>query len=409
MDHFYYKITDAKALGALLPDLKKSESLILSGDNFFGTSPTKVEAGIICQRFTKHADIQPLESVDPAMGEDLAKLTPSAPESLITHRGWAVHDHPTKSEDYTPMDTSCGDQEEITPDSILTGVSRGDVASLVSAGGLGKSFLTLQNLVDMSCGRETFLTSKPKERKVVYLSLEDSMLNVTNRYKRVFKRMLEKESTKGSEGLSKEQLKWKLKCNLYVYSLPLVLIDNKGVEYPERVFELLQNIQNIDLIVIDTARRFQDLNENDSGQMSSYLRLLESIGKELNCATLLLHHSSKSGTLSKAQGVDVGASVARGSGAIVDNGRGTWVMCKLPKHDAEELNIKDEDRGKYVLLEHEKCNFEQAQPRRILERITGGLLEDMTPVISESDEGFVEDESTPVTPTKEKGIFCVVK
>lgn len=371
----FYKITNASKLKFNFPDTEIFNHLSLVGDEYYGQSDSPVEAGVVALGNRAICELKPVKDTGESFLEDLLSLKATHPDILLNQREWSIRSVTNEAKPVVRMRTDNGDEAEVTKDFILTGIGRGHVASLISPGGVGKSFLTLQCLFNMAIGKATPFTRKTEKRKVVYISLEDCLLDINNRYKKIFRQELKGGCLNTKSGLTNPQLKEVMHENFYVFSDSFVLLNKKGEPSTDRMFEILSGVSDVDLVVVDTARRSHDLNENDSAEMSMYVRLLEEIAKELDCACLLLHHSSKQGVLSKAQGVDTGATAARGSGALVDNGRGTWVMCKLPKNEAKEFGITEEDRGKYVLLEHEKCNSDQAHPRTILERIEGGLLQ----------------------------------
>ena len=51
------------------------------------------------------------------------------------------------------------------------------------------------------------------------------------------------------------------------------------------------------LVVIDTLRRFHQLDENDGGHMAGLLAYMEQLCRENSTTVLFLHHTSKAGAL----------------------------------------------------------------------------------------------------------------
>jgi len=358
----YYKIVNAEKL----PRTKK---LVLVGDSYWGWQSEKVKPGLVLNNNTALAQILPLELKDipPTIQEDLSQLPTSPPEHIFTDRGFCIIDKPIHTTTEVNFDF-CLDAEEYI-DFIITGLEKGEVGSLISAGGTGKSMLGLEMSMKMALGRPSLLSKKPNKRSVCYLSLEDKIKGVSNRTKRIAKHMQLK-----SGDLSE------LKQNLRVIVESINVGSNKVGLDASPILNLFIAKETPDLLIIDTARRLHHLNENDSADMSAFISLLEEVGETLGCAVLLLHHASKSSTGAKARGEEVGSEASRGSGAIVDNGRGTWYLYKMPKKEADERSLSDEERQNYLILEHTKCNAERAQKRKILKRNHCGIIEEVQPV-----------------------------
>ncbi len=358
----YYKITNAKTLRSLIP---QEDGLIFSGDELFGRSDKEIEPGFICKGFSKISEIHPYEAIEAGIKEDLEALTASTPESHITARDCYVTNFPDQTEEEIDMHDTLNSADEHI-DYILTGLEEGEVGSLVSAGGTGKSMLAITKGIQMALGKSSYLTQKSIERRVCYLSLEDKIKGVRNRLRKITRHLK----------LTMEE-KVKVTKNFRVVNKKLIVGTKLDNLTPDPILDLFVGKQTPDLLIVDTARRLNHLNENDSSEMSAFISLLEEIGEELGCVVLLLHHTSKSSTGAKARGEDVGSEAARGSGAIVDNGRGTWYLSKLSRKEADEFELSEDDRQSYVTLDHTKCNAEKSQDRKILKRVEYGILEEV--------------------------------
>lgn len=357
----YYKITNAR----LLPPTPK---LILVGDIYWGYQSKNLKKGILLKDNTTLSEILPvnIKDIPSTVQEDLLNLSASPPEYIFNERGFCIIDKPKYTTAEVDFDLVLSEEESI--DFIITGLEKGEVGSLISAGGTGKSMIGLELSMKMALGLPSLLTNKPTSRNVCYLSLEDKIKGVSNRTKRIAKHMQ----------LKSYDLK-ALKQNLRVIVDSINVGSNKTELNALPILDLFVGKESPDLLIIDTARRLHHLNENDSADMSAFISLLEAVGEHLGCAVLLLHHASKSSTGAKARGEEVGSEAARGSGAIVDNGRGTWYLYKMPRKEADNLNLTEEERQNYLILDHTKCNAERSQKRKILKRNNKGIIVVITP------------------------------
>lgn len=279
-------------------------------------------------------------------------------EDLGLPIGWKINKIKENNASFLDL-TSILDQEKEEFDCILTGLLRGSVGSLISAGGTGKSILSLQLTIDLAYGKKNVFTRNTIPRNTCYISLEDPEIAVKNRLIDILKSR-------------KIENKQPLKDNIKVGVFPGLIFLDKKQNYKEDFIDIFTDDFSPDLIIIDTARRAHTLDENSAGDMNDFLCVLEDVARSLDTAVLLLHHSSKQGMMNKAKGEDTGSTAARGSAVLVDNGRGTWVMSKINKDQAEKFDI--DDRSNYVVIEHTKCNLEKAMPETVLSRGMNGLL-----------------------------------
>ncbi len=383
MKKHYYKITD----GSNIEGINKT-GLLGSGKDLHGWYDTKIEG--ILDIYNKGYPVGSIEPIhDPKEIELYNQQCPKPidPVSLIPRINWSVIERVKESTEIKEIDFDCLDTPEESIQHILTGLERGEVGSLVSSGGTGKSYLALHNSMLMSLGLPSHLSRSQIPRKVLYLSLEDKIKGIRNRARRIFK----------SEQWGENEKKV-IKKNFRAIPTRLCLYDENKDPNWVKINDLFKDKPHPDLLIIDTARRAHNLDENSSGDMNAYMSLLEAIGERYQCAVLILHHTSKAATWGKARGEDVGAGAARGSSAVVDNGRGTWVMVKLPKDYAKGLT--DEERSRCVLLEHEKCNAERALDPAILERTPEGILKPLSDELKNKING--EKEKSKESPSKKE-------
>ena len=257
----------------------------------------------------------------------------------------------------------CGKNRKIDLDFILPGLPRKCVGTLVSPGGTGKSLAILQTAANCVIGKKELLNQSLKKRVVAYISLEDPEEVLNNRMHDLYHQLkpTDKETTL-------------LDINLLACATKLsVAPSNKEPVTPEEITQLFANITP-DLIILDTARRAHQLEENSTGEMSLFISALETIADTLNCAILILHHTSKSAAYAAGKGEDVGSAASRGSTVLVDNARAVWSLQTMNVKDADKKNISSDERKNYLKLEQTKCNYQRAMKTQWLERINNGFF-----------------------------------
>ena len=358
----YFKISNGVELRKLIP---QTDTLILSGDSLYGQSSEKVEPGTICLGGSKMAEIAPYAPIEPSMREDLANLTAKAPESYITARNWMVRDLVVRSEKPNWKKISeCGKSDKLDLDFILPGLPRKSVGTLVSPGGTGKSMAIVQTAAHCVLGRKAYFNQSSKRRTVAYLSLEDPDEILHNRLHDLFHKLDPKSSESD-----------RLDNHLLCTSINLSVATDKSATDSDAIIDLFEPHQKPDLIILDTARRAHTLDENSAGEMSVFIATLEEVARALDCAVLMLHHTSKGATFAKSKGEDPGAGASRGSSVLVDNARAVWAMHVMSAKAAKDHGIDDSERKQYIQLTHEKCNYQKAMDPVWLKRDNTGLFD----------------------------------
>lgn len=183
-------------------------------------------------------------------------------------------------------------------------LQRGEVTSLVGAGGVGKTTLLAELVakVGNSLLHETQFLGAFVEHSnglCAYISAEDRPL--------VMKLRIEQYQAPGS-------------------TADTYLIDGCGRTIEDCLAEL-EDLPALDLVIIDPITQFVD-DENEAGKVGPTYNKAAEFARRKNCVMVLVHHLTKSGKVRRTG--DVRPSI-RGSGVHVDRPR--LVFCMLPKSD----------------------------------------------------------------------------
>ena len=256
-------------------------------------------------------------------------------------------------------------------DFALPGLMSGTVGVLVSAGGTGKSMLSLGLAACVATGRNLWnlLPRAPQQGKVIMVSAEDHENLVLHRVRAMGRlpnggalleddpAFFENMIVKGSQGSAFSLGVW-----------------GKTGFLPSPEFETLRAeiaAERPRLVFFDTLNRcLAGIPENDNGALGRIIVEIESILSPVGAAGILLHHVSKAAS---RDGADE-QQAARGAGAITDNARWQSNLIGMTAEEAEERGIAEEDRQRWVRWVVTKSNGELKPPEKWLRKETKGVL-----------------------------------
>lgn len=246
-------------------------------------------------------------------------------------------------------------------DFVLPGFKSGTVGALVSPGATGKTMLALQAAVTVSGGPDMldFASMDTAWRRtagrVVFLTGEDPADVLNGRFHAIGQRLNTAE-------------KQALFDNLSVAPLVGHGADVMTFEWRRWIADVTLNAR---LVVIDTLRRFHQLDENDGGHMARLLAYMERLCRENSTTVLFLHHTSKAGALN---GGDA-QQASRGSSVLTDNARFQANLVGMTTEQAKQFDVDENCRRNFVRLSFPKVNYSAPIPDQWFRRRDGGLLE----------------------------------
>jgi RecA-family ATPase len=214
-------------------------------------------------------------------------------------------------------------------DFVIPGMLAGTVASLVSPGGAGKSFLALELAVLIATSVDVAgltmspdWSSKPKRGKVLYIALEDAASVLSHR--------LHDIGTKAKGITQVNSFGKALAASMRLASIPAGM-DLLSMGWKE--WFALQ-CEGMRLVVIDTFRLAHQGDENSAGEMARVMAALGSVAAKTGAGILFLHHTSKAAA---TEGRVDAQQAARGSSVIVDNARGGFYLQKMTSDESKIL------------------------------------------------------------------------
>lgn len=250
------------------------------------------------------------------------------------------------------------EQPPLPLDFVLPGLIAGTVGGIVSPGGAGKSMFALELAAFIATGHDLTSFSNGAaytKGQVAFLAAEDPEDAIKHRLHALGKQLPSEHHTAFAQNCYIEPLAGR-QANL---------ARKDWVDYVESVAIGKR------LVFLDTLRRFHEYDENNSGEMSQLIGIIEGIADRTKCAMVFLHHANKSAAMN-GQGDSQQAS--RGSSVLVDNIRWQMFLAGASKDDAKKLGIDEAKRSFFVRAGISKQNYGPPSPELWLRREAGGIL-----------------------------------
>lgn len=250
---------------------------------------------------------------------------------------------------------------KIALDFVLPGFLAGTVGALVSPGGVGKSYWSLQLALDIAgLVKGASLTGLNASRgRIVLLSAEDPEDVLGTRLQAIA------GAAKGRVAFPERDSDRPLLDHRNCVGLGVDVMDESWFS------QLCEVGKDARLIVLDTLRRFHQLDENSTQDMTRVLAQLERLAKETGASVLYLHHTSKAAVLN---GQATLQQAARGASVLVDNARWVSYLAVMTEVEARQFGIPVGTHERYVRWNISKQNYGPAQEDRWYQRDDGGVL-----------------------------------
>ena len=244
-------------------------------------------------------------------------------------------------------------------DFVLPGMKAASVGSIVAAGATGKSMLALQLAVALAGGKDTLGLEAaadwtPGCADVLYLSGEDPDDILSGRLHSIGSHLDAGQRARVAQ-------------HLHIWPLSGVGARLDDYEWRRAIEEGAADKR---LVILDTLRRFHEKDENDGGEMSAVISLMEKICLASGAAFLFLHHTSKASALG---GTASEQQASRGSSVLTDNVRWQGNLSTMTEKEAARAGITDE-RRRYVRMSFPKINYSAPIGDRWFVRGKGGVL-----------------------------------
>lgn len=247
-------------------------------------------------------------------------------------------------------------------DFVLPGLVRGTVGALVSPGGVGKSYWTLEAALAIACKVKTGHATAPLahridqfgipvvQGKVVLFAAEDAQEIIS----------LRAQSMLGAMQVLDEDFDYRDCVGLSLDIMAQECFD-----------QMLAAARGARLVILDTISRFHALDENSTSDAKLLMGQLERLAKESGAAVLYVHHTSKTAALA---GAGASQQAARGSSVLVDNARWAAFLAPMSESEARSFTIEGSP-ARYVRWNVSKQNYGAPLEDVWYERQANGVLQ----------------------------------
>lgn len=259
----------------------------------------------------------------------------------------------------------------------------GTVTVLVGAGGSSKSALILRMLYEGAFGRglPPFNLGLHTGFRALYVTYEDDKLELNKRLN-AMRDTLREEHGDTFDALygTDRHVQQRLNEALYTHALDAAETHSWQLAHKDPRSQNVVRTARVDwlvrvllrggirVLVLDPAGMTHGLDENISGEMVEYLRILSDIARRANCAVVLVAHATKLTQFAELE--DISQAALRGSSATADHARSVFVLSNMREKWATRfgLTASPELPGRYAVLFHVKHNYSARLPLLVLER-----------------------------------------
>ena len=222
---------------------------------------------------------------------------------------------------------------------------RGFVSVTASAGGIGKTSLTMVEALAVATGRPLLGEKVHEQCNVWFICLEDPMDELKLRLAAIMREYnVTHDEIRGKFFMDAEDT---INITLAMETRD-GLIENTPLANAMRD-KIIEN--NIGLVISDPFISMHAVNENSNPSIQAVVAMVRRITRETGCAFGMIHHIRKTG------GEDATIDSVRGAGALIGAARSARVLNKVGKEDAAELGVNEIDAMGLFRVDEGKGNL----------------------------------------------------
>lgn len=235
---------------------------------------------------------------------------------------------------------------------------------LVSTGGIGKSSLTIAELLAMAAGKPLLGVSPPVPLRVWYHNGEDPHDELLRRFAAAARHHKISADDVGDR--------------LFITSgrTSSIVIGDYDENRRARLNEdLIQDLvgqirkQKIDVVVLDPLVSCHRIAENSTDDVSLVAEAIARIAEQGNCAVMVVHH------MRKGNGDARTVEDSRGAVALINSARSTRVINAMTREEAQNAEIEESERRLYFRADDGKPNLARPRERADWYRLVSHDLE----------------------------------
>lgn len=240
---------------------------------------------------------------------------------------------------------------------------RGFVSVTASAGGIGKTSLTMVEAMAVSANKPLLEEQVKEQTNVWIINLEDPLVELQLRLAAAMKHY----------GVKHDDIAGKLFMDGEdTIGITLAVENRDGIAQNEALLAFMRDkikANNIGFVIIDPFVSVHEVNENSNTAIQVVVAMLRKLARETDAAVHVVHH------VRKGNGDDATIDSVRGAGSLIGAARAARVINKISSDDAAKLGIPEIEARGLFRVDDGKANLAPPADAAVYRRMHGVKLD----------------------------------
>jgi hypothetical protein len=236
---------------------------------------------------------------------------------------------------------------------------RGFVSVTASAGGIGKTSLTMVEALAVASGRPLLGEQVHETCKVWVLNLEDDRGEMLLRLAAAMKHY----------GVAHEEIASRLYLDAEdTIEIVLAVEGRDGLAQNDALLDyMIQRVKDlgIGMVILDPFISSHLVNENSNSSIQAVTAMFRKLARETNCAVHIVHH------VRKGNGDDATIDSVRGAGSLIGAARSARVINRISEDEAARIGVPDLDVPTLFRVDNGKANLAPPASKAVYRRMVG--------------------------------------
>ena len=233
------------------------------------------------------------------------------------------------------------------------------VSVLASAGGIGKTSLTVVEALAISTGRNLLDTHVKQRTNVWLINLEDPRLEIEMRTLAAMQHYkIEPEEVQGRLFFDGED----------TFQMTLAAEGRDGLRTNDALLEAMTKKireHDIGVVIIDPFVSTHLVNENSNSGIQAVVAMIRKLARDTNASVSLVHH------VRKGNGDDATVDSVRGAGALIGAARAARVINRITEDDALRMGVDQKIAKGIFRVDDGKANLAPPADKAVYRRMIG--------------------------------------
>jgi hypothetical protein len=239
---------------------------------------------------------------------------------------------------------------------------RGFVSVTASAGGIGKTSLTMVEGMAVACGRPLLGEDVHESCRVWILNLEDDRNEM----------LLRLAAAMRHYGVTHEEIADRLYLDAEdTIEVVMAVEGREGLQQNDALLAyMIQKVKDlgIGLVILDPFVSSHLVNENSNSSIQAVTAMFRKLARETGCGVHIVHH------VRKGNGDDATIDSVRGAGSLIGAARSARVINRLTEKEALRLGVPDLEAAGIFRVDNGKANLAPPASKAVYRRMVGVQL-----------------------------------